>query len=55
VNLQLVDRSLVHLEESIDYVLIQVDKFVFHADFIILDFEAYENVPILLGRPLLAT
>lgn len=55
VNLKLVDRSLVHLEKRIDDVLIQVDKFVFHADFIILDFEAYENVPILLGRPFLAT
>lgn len=54
-NLKLVDRSLVHLEKRIDDVLIQVDKFVFHADFIILDFETYENVPILLERPFLAT
>jgi len=31
-----------------------VDKFVFHADFIIIDFQADENIPILLGRPFLA-
>ena len=34
--------------------LIQVDKFVFPADFIILDFEADREVPIILGRPFLA-
>jgi len=32
---------------------VQVDKFVYPADFIILDFEDDENDPILLGRPLL--
>ncbi|MCI84919.1 hypothetical protein A2U01_0106197, partial [Trifolium medium] len=32
-----------------------VDKFVFPADFIIMDFIADEETPILLGRPFLAT
>jgi len=49
VNLQLVVRCLVHLEGRINDVLVQVDKFVYPADFIILDFEVDENVPILLG------
>ncbi|XP_023746149.1 uncharacterized protein LOC111894301 [Lactuca sativa] len=35
--------------------LVKVDKFVFPADFIILDMEADPQVPIILGRPLLNT
>ena len=49
------DRSFAHSEGKIKDVLIQVDKFVFPADFIILDFEADREVPIILGRPFLAT
>ena len=49
------DRSFAHLEGKIEDVLIQVDKFVFPTDFIILDFEADRDVPIILGRPFLAT
>ncbi|KAL5559257.1 hypothetical protein UlMin_035468 [Ulmus minor] len=55
VTLQLVDRSFAHPERKIEDVLIWVDKFVFPADFIILDFEADREVPIILGRPFLAT
>ena len=35
--------------------LVKVDKLVFPADFIIMDFDADENTPIILGRPFLAT
>ena len=35
--------------------LVRVDKFVFPGDFIIMDFNANEETPILLGRPFLAT
>ncbi|KAL5581503.1 hypothetical protein UlMin_013945 [Ulmus minor] len=55
VTLQLADRSFAHPEGKIEDVLIQVDKFVFPVDFIILDFEANREVPIILGRPFLAT
>ncbi|KAL5543561.1 hypothetical protein UlMin_007345 [Ulmus minor] len=55
VTLQLIDRSFAHPEGKIKDVLIQVDKFVFPADFIILDFKVDREVPIILGRPLLAT
>ncbi|XP_070010916.1 uncharacterized protein [Nicotiana sylvestris] len=34
---------------------IDIGKFIFPADFIILDYEADELVPIIFGRPLLAT
>ncbi|XP_062119744.1 uncharacterized protein LOC133834221 [Humulus lupulus] len=40
VILQLADRSMAHPEGKIEDVLVQVDKFIFPADFIILDYEA---------------
>ncbi|XP_062119320.1 uncharacterized protein LOC133833078 [Humulus lupulus] len=55
VTLQLVDLSMAHPEEKIEDVLVQVDKFIFPADFIILDYEVDRDVPIILGRPFLAT
>ncbi|XP_070003524.1 uncharacterized protein [Nicotiana sylvestris] len=39
----------------LDDVLIQVGKFVFPANFVILDCKVDEEIPIILGRPLLAT
>ncbi|OIT18905.1 hypothetical protein A4A49_60792, partial [Nicotiana attenuata] len=47
--------SIAHPEGVIEDVLLQIGKFIFLADFIILDYEADELVPIILGRPLLAT
>lgn len=35
--------------------LIKVGKFIFLADFVVLDMEEDKNVPIILGRPFLAT
>ncbi|XP_062100913.1 uncharacterized protein LOC133806843 [Humulus lupulus] len=54
VTLQLVDRSVKHPRRIIEDVLVKVDKFIFPADFIVLDMEEDENVPIILGRPCLA-
>ena len=36
-------------------VLLKVDKLIFPADFVILDFEEDKKIPIILGRPFLAT
>ncbi|XP_060961611.1 uncharacterized protein LOC133031876 [Cannabis sativa] len=55
VSLQLADRSLAHPRGVIEDVLVKVDKFIFLADFIILDMEEDSNVPIILARPFLAT
>ncbi|XP_022151681.1 uncharacterized protein LOC111019597 [Momordica charantia] len=55
VTLQLADRSITHPEGKIEDVLVQVDKFIFPADLIILDYDADKEVPIILGRPFLAT
>nr|XP_016432369.1 PREDICTED: uncharacterized protein LOC107759025 [Nicotiana tabacum] len=54
-NIDLADRSISHPEGVIGDVLLQIGKFIFPTDFIILDYEADELVPIILGRPLLAT
>ena len=35
--------------------MVKVDKFVFPADFIVLDMEEDKEIPIILGRPFLAT
>ena len=56
VILQLADMSLKHPKEGlIEDVLVKVDKFIFSADFIILDMEEEKEIPIILGRPFLAT
>ncbi|XP_070017081.1 uncharacterized protein [Nicotiana sylvestris] len=39
----------------LDDVLVQVGKFVFPADFVILDCQVDEEIPFILGRPFLAT
>ncbi|KAK8518028.1 hypothetical protein V6N12_033020 [Hibiscus sabdariffa] len=55
VMLQLVDHSYVQPEGKIEDILVQIDKFIFPADFLILDCEADEHAPIILGRPFLST
>ncbi|KAH9698290.1 hypothetical protein KPL71_023958 [Citrus sinensis] len=55
VTLQSADRSHAYLEGKIEDVLVKVDKFIFPVDFIVLDFKADKEVPIILGRPFLAT
>ena len=40
---------------KIEDVLVKVDKSIFPVDFIVLDFEANKEVPVILGRPLLTT
>ncbi|KAK8708224.1 hypothetical protein V6N13_059268 [Hibiscus sabdariffa] len=55
VMLQLADHSYVQPEGKIEDILVKVDKFIFPADFLILDCEADENAPIILGRPFLST
>ena len=39
----------------IEDVIVKVDKFIFPADFIVLDMEEDKEIPIILGRPFLAT
>ncbi|XP_062103481.1 uncharacterized protein LOC133814549 [Humulus lupulus] len=55
VSLQMADRSIKKPHGVIEDVLVKVGKFIFPADFIILDMEEDANIPIILGRPFLAT
>ncbi|XP_057487086.1 uncharacterized protein LOC130773154 [Actinidia eriantha] len=59
VTLQLADRSVRIPRGIIEDVLVQVDKFYFPADFIVLDTQPVSDpdaqIPVILGRPFLAT
>ena len=49
------DRTLAHLEGILEDVLIKVGKFVFPMDFVVINIEEDKQVPLMLGRPFLAT
>ncbi|XP_068644651.1 uncharacterized protein [Aristolochia californica] len=55
ISLQLGDRFIKYPRGIIEDVLVKVDKFIFPADFVVLDMEEDEEVPLILGRPFLAT
>ncbi|KAL4282171.1 hypothetical protein GQ457_03G018410 [Hibiscus cannabinus] len=55
VILQLADRSHVRPEGKVEDVIVNVGKFVFPVDFLILDCEVDDKAPIILGRLFLAT
>ena len=55
ISLQLADRSIKYPRGVIEDILVKVDKFIFPADFIVLDLDEDEEIPLILGRPFLAT
>ncbi|GKA08788.1 DNA-directed DNA polymerase [Tanacetum coccineum] len=55
MSLELADRSIQYPKGIVDNVLIKVDKFVLPFDFVILDMPENSRIPIILGRPFLAT
>ncbi|XP_071933957.1 uncharacterized protein [Coffea arabica] len=55
ITLQLVDRSIRYPLGVLENVLIKVQKFIIPVDFVVLDMEEYISMPIILGRPFLAT
>ncbi|XP_070025249.1 uncharacterized protein [Nicotiana sylvestris] len=55
MRLQMEDRTMKRLLGIIDDVPVRVDKFILLADFVIIDCEVNYEVPIILGRPFLAT
>ncbi|KAK4606606.1 hypothetical protein RGQ29_000727 [Quercus rubra] len=55
LSLQLVDRSIKYPKGVIEDVLVKVDKFIFPADFIVLDMDEDNEIPLILGRPFLTT
>ncbi|GKE60361.1 DNA-directed DNA polymerase, partial [Tanacetum coccineum] len=55
MSLELADRSIQYLRGIIENALIKVDKFILPINFVILDMPEDSRVPIILGRPFLAT
>ncbi|KAM6547440.1 hypothetical protein CsatB_019116 [Cannabis sativa] len=59
VVLQLADRSIKKPRGIVEDVLVQIEKFYYPVDFLVLDTQSVVNmeskIPIILGRPFLAT
>lgn len=55
VTLQFIDRSFTYPRGITENVLKKVDKFIFLTDFVALDMEEDQEIPLILGRQFLAT
>ena len=55
IILQMDDRSMAQPEGVLEDVLIKVGKFIFPVDLVVMKMEEDNQVPLLLGRPFLAT
>ncbi|XP_061363610.1 uncharacterized protein LOC133307176 [Gastrolobium bilobum] len=53
--LQFSDRSIKRPEGVLEDVLVKVNDYIFPADFVVLNMEEDDNMPLILGRPILAT
>ncbi|GKE95137.1 hypothetical protein Tco_1579992 [Tanacetum coccineum] len=53
--IEMADRSMQSPKGIAENVLVKINKFIFPVDFIILDIIEDDKVPIILGRPTLAT
>ncbi|XP_041995764.1 uncharacterized protein LOC121745890 [Salvia splendens] len=49
------DRTVSYPKGIVEDILVKVGEFIFPADFVVLDMEEYRHVPLLLGKPFLAT
>ena len=55
MTLYMADITLAQPEGILEDELIKVGKFIFAVDFVVIDIEEDKQVPLLLGRPFLAT
>jgi len=55
MTFQLADRSIIYPAEILEDILIKVRKIYIPTDFVVVDIKKYFEIPILLGRPFLAT
>ncbi|GKD46351.1 reverse transcriptase domain-containing protein [Tanacetum coccineum] len=55
MSIQLADQSIKYPIGVCENLLVKVGKFIFQVDFVILEMDEDELVPIILGRPFLAT
>ncbi|XP_070042893.1 uncharacterized protein [Nicotiana tomentosiformis] len=54
ISLQLADQTTITPEGIVEDVSVRVDKFVFPVDFIVVNMEENNKVPLILGRQFLA-
>ncbi|XP_048229310.1 uncharacterized protein LOC125369930 [Ricinus communis] len=55
MSIQLADRTVKYPKGIIEDVLVKVNKFIFPVDFVVMDMNGESDVPLILGRPFLAT
>ncbi|GJT74435.1 reverse transcriptase [Tanacetum coccineum] len=55
MSIQLADRSIKYPIGVCENLLVKISKFIFPIDFVVLEMDEDELVPIILGRPFLAT
>ncbi|GJX69185.1 reverse transcriptase domain-containing protein [Tanacetum coccineum] len=55
MTLELADRSIIYPKGLAEEVFVKVGKFHFPTDFVVVDFEADPQVPLILGRSFLRT
>ncbi|XP_076934053.1 uncharacterized protein LOC143600177 [Bidens hawaiensis] len=55
MSIQLAYCSIKYPRGIVENMLVKIDKFVFLVDFVILDTDEDKNVPLIIGRPFLAT
>ena len=55
VTLELADKSIRFSKGTVEDILVKVDELIFPVDFTVLDMKEDEDIPLILGRPFLAT
>lgn len=55
MTLQFADKSFKYPYGIVEDVLVKVDKFIFPVDFVVLEMEEDDDIPLILGRPFLQT
>ncbi|GKB98746.1 RNA-directed DNA polymerase, partial [Tanacetum coccineum] len=55
MSIQLADRSVKYPLRVCENMLVKLNKFIFSVDFVVLEMDEDELVPIILGRPFLTT
>ena len=55
MTLQMADITMAQPKGILEDVLIKVGKFIFPVDLVVIDIEEDKQIPLLMGRPFLAT